>query len=318
MALWQTFRGVAAAPFTWLGGQRGPNPLRNVHLRSLDLPDARPEFTGRLRLGAFNIAHGLNLDQYSLRRPKREEIRRRLEEMAALLAESELHLVVLNEVDFNSVRTHRFNQAKFIARRGGFPFLAEQINVDTVLPGVQIQYGNALLSRYPLTDPRMISFPGYHVLETLLWGKKNGLLCTVRLGENHHIQVLAVHLDHRLERVRFRGVRAIDALCRSSPLDLVAAGDFNSTPTNFPRAAPHPSGMTAFSWLLSRGYFQTLPTDTPTSQDLTFSSIRPRKVIDWILVPRHWRILDRQVIDRGLSDHRLVIMEVEVQEKPGD
>ena len=317
MTLWQMLLGLAAVPFVWLGVHRALSPFRTVNLRQLDLPgDNKQDSPGRLRIGAFNIAHGLNHDQTRLRRPPRQVIQRRLEQMADLLAESRLDLLVLNEVDFDSVRTHGLNQAEIIARRAGFPFLVEQTNVDAALPGVRIRTGNALLSRYPLTDSRVIPFPGHHLIETLFWGKKNGLLCTVTLKETYRFELLAVHLEHRLETVRFQAARAIDALRRTSALDLVAAGDFNSTLSHFPHAASHPSGITAFSWLLAQGDFKTLPMDGPAPEDLTFSSDRPLLVIDWILVPRHWRILDKQVLDRGLSDHRLVVMEVEVREKP--
>jgi hypothetical protein len=46
--------------------------------------------------------------------------------------------------------------------------------------------------------------------------------------------VLAVHLEHRSEAVRVESARMIVALAKAKPIPLIAAGDFNSTPADFP------------------------------------------------------------------------------------
>jgi endonuclease/exonuclease/phosphatase family metal-dependent hydrolase len=238
----------------------------------------------------------------------------RLARLADLLVETRPDLLVLNEVDFASFRTYHINQAAYLAEHAGFPFWAEQTNVDAALFFWRHRYGNALLSRYPLAAPQLVRLPGRSWWEPLCWGKKEGLLCSVNPSPEIPLKILAIHLDHRLEATRLKSVRVLDQSRRTSSGSSILAGDFNSSPAHYPLATPDPSGQTALSWLLAQGGCQTRPQpdELPGPGDLTFSTLHPRQVIDWILVPACWRILSHRVVDAGLSDHRMVLMEVEM------
>jgi endonuclease/exonuclease/phosphatase family metal-dependent hydrolase len=317
--LWPACLSLVALPWAWFFLNRATSPFRALRLRHL--PQTRtgpgPPFTGRLTIGAYNIRHGLGAELFSckkLARPPRQELANRLERLAALLVETKPDLLVLNEVDFASCRTYHLNQAACLAEHAGFPFWVEQTNVDAALFGWRHRYGNALLSRYLLADPHLVRLPGHNWWEPLCWGKKEGLLCSVYPSPEIPLKILGIHLDHRLETTRLKSARVLDQLRRASPGSCILAGDFNSSPLHYPLATPDPSGQTALSWLLAQGGWQTRPRpeEMPAPQDLTFSSLYPRQVIDWILVPGHWHIHSHRVVDSGLSDHRLVLTEVEV------
>jgi endonuclease/exonuclease/phosphatase family metal-dependent hydrolase len=276
-----------------------------------------PLFTGRLTIGAYNLNHGLGKNSFSWKkaqRPPRQELENRLARLADLLVETRPDLLVLNEVDFASFRTCHINQAAYLAENAGFPFWVEQTNVDAALFCWRHRYGNALLSRYPLANQRLVRLPGHRLWESVCWGKKEGMLCVVYPSPEIPLKILGIHLDHRLETTRLESARVLDQLRRTSPGSCTLAGDFNSSPVHYPLAAPDPSGQTALSWLLAQGGYQTRPQpdELPGPGDLTFSTLNPRQVIDWILVPEHWRIQSRRVVDAGLSDHRMVLMEVEM------
>jgi endonuclease/exonuclease/phosphatase family metal-dependent hydrolase len=162
--------------------------------------------------------------------------------------------------------------------------------------------------------PCLIRLPGHSLGESVCWGKKEGLLCSVQTSPENFLNILAVHLDHRLETTRLQSVRVIHHHRRTYPGPLILAGDFNSSPAHHPLATPDPSGQTALSWLLAQGGYQTRPQpeELPGPLDLTFSTLNPQRVIDWILVPGDWHINSHRVVNAGLSDHRLVLMEVEI------
>jgi endonuclease/exonuclease/phosphatase family metal-dependent hydrolase len=273
-----------------------------------------------LRIGTYNIAHGRGPGPYKHSREllAKEDVLERLKQIAQLLSEERLDIVVLNEVDFDSLWSSHLNQAEFIAGEAGFFFWAEQRNIDMAVPFARIRYGNAILSRYPLLTARRLPFVGHSALETIFIGKKQGLLCTVKLSETYRIQVLAVHLEHRRESTRLRAAEMIEEVRKRSSLPLIAAGDFNSAPVGFPHATPESGGQTAVSWLLARGAYQTRPIGEPCQEDSTFWSRKPCAVIDWILVPAGWKIISKTTINRLLSDHIAVVMEVEVENEPGD
>ena len=315
---------AAVLPPAWFFLNRLTSPLRALRLRHFAQTRTGPvpPFTGHLTIGAYNIHHGLGtrpISWKSLKRPPREELDNRLARLADLLAETRPDLLVLNEVDFASYRTHHINQAAYLAENAGFPFWVEQTNVDAALFCWRHRYGNALLSRFPLNDPHLVRLPGHRWWEPVCWGKKEGLLCGVYPSPEIPLKILAVHLDHRLEATRLKSARVLEQLRRSSPGPLILAGDFNSSPASYPLAMPDPSGQTALSWLLAQGGYETRPRpeERPGPPDFTFSTFNPRLVIDWILVPEHWHIRSRWVVGAGLSDHRLVLMEVEMPMGPG-
>jgi endonuclease/exonuclease/phosphatase family metal-dependent hydrolase len=86
-------------------------------------------------------------------------------------------------------------------------------------------------------------------------------------------------------------------------------GDFNSTPTNFPLAETE-GGVTLVEMLRRHPGFRTRPENPPAQEQLTWPSFAPAKLIDWILVPADWRILEYHVRNTDLSDHAAVFMEV--------
>ena len=220
-------------------------------------------------------------------------------------------------MDFDSAWSGYLNQAEYISKRAEFQYCVEQRNFDLAVPFFRLRYGNAVLSRYPIEGAHRTVFPGYSAWETVLAGKKHGLLCTIKLDDTRSIQLLAVHLEHRSESVRLQSALEIETVRETTVLPLIAAGDFNSTPVSFPGATPDHTGQTAMSWLLDSGMYQTLPTSEPTKKDFTFSSTKPAKVIDWVLVPVDWKMVSRSVIDSQLSDHRAVVMEVETSSQTG-
>jgi len=311
------FWGLLSLPCLLLGWfflNRALSPWRAMRLRKLELGPVPPStFAGRLRLGAYNIVHGRGMPPDRRFRVGKEGLLTRLNRIAQMLQDANLDLVVLNEVDFDSVRSHGLNQAEYLARAAGFPFWVEQLNVDMALPWARMRYGNALLSRYPILTARRTALVGHSAWETALIGKKQGLLCSIQLEEAHLIGVMAVHLEHRREDRRLQAAKIMDEVRLTSSLPLILAGDFNSTPLNYSHAPPDNQGQTALSWLLGRGAYQTWPTGPPRREDLTFPSHEPQTVIDWILIPRDWKIISKEVRGGRLSDHLAVVMEVEVR-----
>jgi endonuclease/exonuclease/phosphatase family metal-dependent hydrolase len=274
--------------------------------------------SGCLRIGAYNIAHGRGNVASPWRIDTKNALVDRLDRIVSLLQAENLDFLVLNEIDINSCRTHSINQVRHVADKAQFPFCVELCNIDLSLGLVKHRYGNSVLSRHPISQVSQISFPGHSLWETLLLGKKSGLLCTITLPDKQQVRLMAVHLEHRLESNRLAAARKIEEIRKSSPVPLVLAGDFNSTRLDYPHATPDPSGQTAISWLLESRAYKTLPSGPLSDADLTYSSSHPMAVIDWILVPADWIIVGKRVIASSLSDHRPVVMEVVMPDRhPG-
>jgi endonuclease/exonuclease/phosphatase family metal-dependent hydrolase len=83
-----------------------------------------------------------------------------------------------------------------------------------LLPFCSFRWGNVVLSRYPIQETSLVDYPAHSTWEALLAGKKRGVVCTVELPEGRRIRLLAVHLEHRSEPVRYRSAQVIERLRR--------------------------------------------------------------------------------------------------------
>lgn len=270
-------------------------------------PAGVPSEPRTLRVAAYNIAHGRGSGDDNWKGGTAEERAARLRRIAEFLADADLDLVVLNEVDFDAAWSGGVDQAEAIARAAGFPYRVEQRNIDLAVPFFSLRFGNAVLSRHPITEARTIDFPGHAAWETLLAGKKRGLVCTVRLDDARELRLIAIHLDDRSETVRRAAAKMIVAEKDDTALPVIAAGDFNSVPADFPRAQPDAEGRTALSYLRDEAGFETLPNEPPDTKGMTFPSTAPDRVLDWVLVSPPLRIVSREVYPLTESDHRPVI-----------
>ncbi len=291
----------------WYAAGRILSPFTSVVIKNEQDEGA---FTPRLKICIYNIAHGRGLAEDNWNISKDPAYPERLTDIAEFLVKENPDIVILNEVDFNSTWSDGIDQAEWIAKHAGFPFRAKQVNYNASIPFAGIKFGNAILSKYPIEEADIVDYPGLKAWETVLAGKKKGLLCKIKLSGGKRVRVLAVHLEHRSERIRLQSVRVIEKIRKSSNIPLIAAGDFNSTRIGFPKARTDSMGRTAVSWLLDQKGFVTLPVKKPGQGELTFSSANPKSVIDWIMVPPDWKIISKRVLKSSLSDHCPVIMDV--------
>ncbi len=268
-----------------------------------------------LRLLTYNIAHGRgpNLGAKNTdggnETEKRERLIRIGQEIQALGAD----IVFLQEVDFNCWWSHNMDQAAIIAEAAGFETIVRQRNIDSGLPVFRrYDFGNALLSRLPISEVSRLKLPAYSELEAIFAGNHDGLVAKIQLSEEEEILVVGLHLEVRSEDVRVEAAAEIIGLQRETSLPMLLMGDFNSTPPGMPDAQTSAVGQNTIELLESFGEFQRRPIrGQGTHHDFTFPSEAPRRTIDWILPDRNWRIQEYRVV-RGMqqSDHLPVLSTV--------
>ena len=287
-------------------------PGRRIQLfNNLDNADVEHTIGDDLSIVSYNIAHGRgtassNWDEGGA--PKRERIAAIAQELKTIDAD----IVVLNEVDFNSTWSGGQNQAEAIAIAAGYQYRVEQRNLDFGFIYGSCQFGNAILSHYPIVDAQQIDFPAERAWEDWLVGCKRGALATVQLASGKTIRVGAVHLEHRSESVRAAGADRLLKLDEDEGGRLILAGDFNSTPRGFPHSRQPSDASNALDLIFESNAFHCLPESAPQASDYTFSTVEPKSVIDWIMVSRQSNLeqaspfTQYRVMDTTLSDHRLL------------
>jgi len=265
-----------------------------------------------LRVACYNIAHGRGVAESNWSGGSSAERLDRLDQIGRLLKEINADVVVLNEVDFDSSWSHSVNQAEYLAKAAGYPFRVEQRNLDFRILWWKWRFGNAILSKTPITKAQVIDLPEYAAWEALLVGKKRAVKCAVEFsGERHTI--VGARLSHRSEGLRVRSAQMVVDAVDEQDGSFVIAGDMNSTPAGFPEHHADGQGRNAIEVFDQSGLFSRQPeTAPPEEQTLTFPSTEPRIVIDWIFITQESSFKDYRVLQSQLSDHLPVVADVDV------
>ncbi len=226
------FLGIG--PYLWSRAMSLFRRVQTIETAQIDAPKPASDggLNSTLRIVAYNIAHGRGATDSNLTE-RGSEKSARISRIAQFLTEIKADVVVLNEVDFDSTWSGGQNQAEAIAREAGFRYRVEQRNMDFRLIYGSWKSGNAILSKYPISDTELVEYPAFKSWEPWICSAKCGCVCTIRF-DGRAIRVVAVHTEVRSESVRVGSVREIARLARASDIPLIAAGDFNSTPAGFP------------------------------------------------------------------------------------
>lgn len=239
----------------------------------------------RLRLLSYNIQSGLSTSRYYhyvtrswqhvVPVPSRMA---NLDGIARLIADYDI--VGLQEADTGSLRTGFVNQVKYLAERGGFPYVFEQTNRRI---GVISQHSNAMLSRLRPT----------HLEEHKLPGMPGRGVLRVRFGrgpEALHLLILHLALGRRSRRRQLDFLNNLIAAYRH----VIVMGDLNCR-----------SDSPELSQLLRTGKLRE-----PEPGLYTFPSWRPTRQLDHILVSPSIQVSHATVLQHTFSDHRPIAMEV--------
>lgn len=237
----------------------------------------------RLRVLTYNIHHG-----------EGEDRKLDLERIAAVIRDARPDVVSLQEVDRRVQRTRGVDQPTELARLAQ---LHVAFGANIKLQGGE--YGNAVLSRLPLTRHQNRPLP------CLKNGEQRGVL-EVEMAwpdERSRLVLLATHFDHRpddAERrasAEFVNQRARELEESTPGVRVMLAGDLNDHPASATLQRLREAG-----WTTNDGELPTIPVDAPKRQ-IDFILVRPSTA---------WRIVETQVLPEAIaSDHRAVLMVLE-------
>lgn len=280
------------------------------HAGEIEAPATAGVETSMLRVACYNIAHGRGVAESNWSGGSPVERLDRLDQIGQLLKEIDADVVVLNEVDFDSSWSNSVNQAEYLAKAAGYSFRVEERNIDFRVLWWKWRFGNAILSRTPITQSQVIDLPEYATWETLLAGKKRAVKCIVEFNGGLHT-IVGAHLSHRSEDLRVRSAQMLVDEVDELDASFVIAGDMNSTPAGFPQHHVDGQGRNAIEVFDQFGSFVRTPEAAPPAeQSLTFPSTHPQIVIDWIFTPAGSSFGNYQVLQSKLSDHLPVVADV--------
>lgn len=234
----------------------------------------------RLRVLSYNIHHAEGADgKLDLKR------------IAGVIKSVEPDLVALQEVDWKTTRVKGIDEPVELALLTGMTAVFGK-NID--LQGGE--YGNAVLSRFPIHSKRN------HLLPRLDDSEQRGVLeLEIALpGDAGSVKLFATHLDYRRDdQERLASAKAINALVAESDQPAILAGDLNATPD---------------SAVLK--LFLSTWTNTSKEPQPTIPVGKPERQIDFVLTrpASRWKTIETKVLDEAVaSDHRAILAVLELK-----
>lgn len=240
-----------------------------------------------IKIGTYNIQHGVD----RLHLLKTKEVKLDLKLIEEAVRKMDLDICGLNEV-WNHPMIEGIegecNQAKVIAERLGYPYY---FFAKAIPHGKGGEYGNALISKYPILSTRCVPLhipveervveKGYYEDRVILVAEIsiNGNVLTVL---NSHFGLNSDEIDQAIEVVR--------EVVQECKTPLLLMGDLNFFPSQI--------------------YYSKLCeilTDTATlmnNAQNTFTSEDPQYRIDYIFINDQVKILSNSVPEIIASDHR--------------
>ncbi len=245
----------------------------------------------RLRVATYNVHGCVGMDR------QRSETR-----IAEVIAGFSADVVALQELDLGRARSAGVDQAQLIAEQLGWVLL-----FAPAMRNGDEHYGNAIISRYPLTLVRALELPG----EGSWYCRERRIaLWAAAETEIGRVQIINTHLGlGRAERFLQAGLLAesLRTVPRGEPLILL--GDFNSLPGSRSLRVIRDHLRSARALFPSAGPCRTFPTRFPSI------------AVDHIFLNESLDLTSLSVPSSGLagmaSDHYPLLAEVVRSVRPG-
>jgi endonuclease/exonuclease/phosphatase family metal-dependent hydrolase len=237
----------------------------------------------RVRVLTYNIHHGEGADG-----------KVDLPRLAAVISRCAPDVVALQEVDVGTRRAHGVDQAAELGRLTGLhAVFGQAMDVDGG------QYGEALLSRWPLEAVEVHALPCDEQSEP-----RCVVAARVVPPDRPAFVFAGTHLEHARAPLRLCQAGKVSSKLAPAPAPrVIVAGDFNDTP-------PSPTLL-----VLRRHW-----TDASDGQwQPTWPAHEPRDTLDYVLYrpATAWRVVEVQVIQEPIaSDHRPLLAVLEMLTTP--
>ena len=254
--------------------------------------EAKP---GRIWVMTLNVAHGrkLALQQALL---KQATLKANLSEVAAVLRRVRPDLVALQEADGPSFWSGDFDHVATLAREASYEHRFRGEHMARRIAGQRLSYGTALLSKLPLGKAASHTFASSRVTP-----RKGFVVATIAVpgAPGRHVTVASVHFDFLRKAVRRRQALTLAKTLKARKGPFIILGDLN---------CQWNGGEDTLRLLVE---MLDVRAHEPEARDLpTFSSKRPTRRLDWILISPELEFHAYGLVPDKVSDHLGVLAEI--------
>jgi len=231
-------------------------------------------------------------------------------------------IVFLQEIDFDSSRSHYIDQAKFIATKAGYPFVAEAISWEAnYIPFPyfplrnnfgKMNSGGAILSKYPLSDHQVtlltkpLSQPWWY---NLFYLHRYFQKVSVTIGDKK-FNLMNLHLEAFDKANRKEQIEILLEEVKKSKIDFIA-GDFNMVPTSALKKSKFFNdddyeNDPSYELMKKSNLFEVIPEEIYGKDEarfFTFPAWRPDRRLDYIWYNSSLKMMKAEVLPSASSDH---------------
>ncbi len=258
--------------------------------------------------------------------------------MARVLRAADVDVAFLQEVDLSAARSGHVDQARILAERAGFPWVAAAASWDLpYLPyplwppsqhAGRIRSGGAILSRYPLRDAWIETLPkpaARTAVYRAFYPSRYLMGAVLDAGEGQVVQLAQTHLEaFDLDNRRLQaGIVASRVAALARAPRLVFGGDLNTVP---PSAAvrhgypdePHTDHRADPTYPIISAVPGLIPAHPPGEACFTFPAHQPCRTLDHLFVAGALAVESARVASEGgeSSDHLPVIARLRLLSRP--
>lgn len=314
---------LAWASYPWSLSER--QETVTVHNIETDEMMDLPEEPWVVKILTWNIGYlygkGSEGDQHYQHREK-SYFEERLNQLVKEIKEMDPDVLFLQEIDFESGRSGGQNQAEILAKKAGYPFVAQAVSWDAhYIPFPywplsrnfgRMRSGGAILSRYPLVDHKVtllakpLANPWWY---NLFYLHRYFQEVTIEVGKKK-LKVVNLHLEAFDKADRQEQVKKLAELVKKDKIDVVA-GDFNMLPSSAAKKTKFDNGDDyendpSFELMQKSGLLEVIPEEIYGANEatyFTFPSWKPDRRLDYVFYQAGLKMMKAEVLPSALSDH---------------
>lgn len=246
-----------------------------------------------VKVMSFNIAHGMGMDGIV-----------DLEKTAAVIEGSCAHIIGLQEVDrFFSERSSFVDQVAWLSERlGMYAAFGANLDFEAAIAGEpRCQYGNAILSKYPIKYTENHSLTP--VVSDFGTNEPRGILEAVVEVKGQLMHVFNTHMALKEEELKVN-IDELLVISGNRHLPRLVLGDFNAPPEHpYLEKLKGPYSDTFLK--VKRGDAYTYP--APYKNEATGEVYKPATRIDYIFACPQLEVIQSAIIHTDVSDHLPII-----------
>jgi endonuclease/exonuclease/phosphatase family metal-dependent hydrolase len=242
---------VAVAFAYWAVGESLPrrNTLSVEHLNEVKAASEPPvdeQMSHTFTVVSYNIAHGQGIKEKPTDWRDKTYTEKKLAEMALVLKRVHADFALLQEVDIDARRSHHINEAHFLAKEAGYPWVAcallwkkNYIPFPFWPPQHHLGYmesANCILSRYPLAEHERLVFDkpaGNPFWYNLGYIDRGVQVVSAKVGQRQ-LYIFNTHLEAWEIDARQNQAKVLADFVNSFHGPKLIGGDLNSIPADAP------------------------------------------------------------------------------------